>query len=739
MKYTKIIISLLIVFLFSTRVFAQKELKYKDIYEFVSKTDTIQTYEQMKAFQKQDPQHANSYYQLGLIAQSWSGKYDPLTQASDVRYFIYHTKVYLGLAKQNLDEKEVRKNREYYQNITVEEGEKLSLEKVIAEIDQRIETSEEFSTNFESLYTNFTKSVNAYNTCVKLFLEINKNNTKEKELLMTINEQLKTKIKELETNYDSTLFYLEAFEANLKKYPIKGYQQQHRIKKIDTYRLEGLTYSNFLENDIELWDFKQWTNNFNSLLNNDINRIRTKVDSTHKSLNQFSSNYRTTKIHSDSNAIVKINPKILFKIGKYDYNSVLIDFLNYEESKANYLRFSKKVANNILDSTKVNLKKKAYFYNKLLENKQHSDKLAKITTEDINTKSIAKYKDFIQSNYQNIDGFKAHIETEITDNNKIFENSLDNYKHFMYQDSKIDLKDTALVFGKYSILLKLSTGKKNLEENETFTENISISKNGEAYISGKINISGKEKAFLCLASDMKIKWFKTYSNKEATANSGLILEAGEESCFLIVSSIEGSNCTNKLLKISNTGRKLMEKELVENKVPRYLNYDDINEKILIAYYGNTQESYSSTIKELLIASYNTELKISPSWTNAAKLNLIGDFVDIIQINESIYVFSNFHEYKNINSQSMFVPEKSSPNQLNALLTVINKEGTITKMIPFLSNDYYYLTNIVKVDNNLINLIGIKGEVKEAKKAIGKEAGKLHYMLLNAKGELTYSN
>jgi len=734
MKYSKILILFIIPFLFVQNINAQKELKYKDIYNFVLQTDTILSYEKLKLYQQQDPFHANSYYQLGLIAQAWSKKYDPFTQPSDVRYFTYHTKVYFGLAKQYLDDKEIRKNSDYYQAIQLAEGEKISLEKAIADIGSRMKLNTEFAQKFEEIYRLFNKSADLYNHCVELFLEINRNNTNEKELLLTATPQINEKINELSVSYDSTLFYLSAFVTSLHNYPLKSYKQSYSIKPIETYRLEGLTYSNFLENEITLWDFKQWIDNFNKLTRTDISKMRNSIDSTYNTLQQVITDFKTSTTYSDSIAAVKVNPQVLFKIGKYDFNSVIINYFNYLESKANYLRFTKKVDNNTAINQPIDLKKKAYFYSKMLQYKQIADSLASVAQKNISFRSINKYNEFITKNFNGEEGFKSNIINDAAENESIFDASLSNYAQFVTKANTQNQTDTALIFGKHSISLKIDNSKSNLAESETTTECISQVKN-ETYISGKVIIASKEKAFVCQVVDSKIKWFKTFENELSSSNSGVLVEGNSNGCFLIVTSVEAGICLNKIVQLSNAGQKVNEFVLLENKYPRYINFDDINEKILIAYYGNTQQAGAKEISDLLVASYNTELKITSSWAKPASIKINGNFVDIIQINENIYVFSNFHEYLNINSESMFVPDRTSINQLNGLLTVISKEGVVTKMLPFLSNNYYYLTNIVKIDNNLINLVGTK-EVKENQNGENKQ---LKYMLLNENGELIYSN
>ena len=93
---------------------SQELLKYKDVFEVLTTQGDEKAYPGLKLHQQQDPYHVNTYYQLGVICQKWAKKYDPLTEYDNVKYFVYHAKLYLDMAVKYLDDKEARKNREFY-------------------------------------------------------------------------------------------------------------------------------------------------------------------------------------------------------------------------------------------------------------------------------------------------------------------------------------------------------------------------------------------------------------------------------------------------------------------------------------------------------------------------------------------------------------------------------------------------------------------------------------------------
>ncbi len=100
---------ILLILFSSSALFAQRKIKYNDVYDIVLNGEREEAYAQLLAYQKQDPDFANTYFQLGLIADYWARNYDPLTEYEYVKTFIYDTKLYYGLAKLKLkDEKSCR-------------------------------------------------------------------------------------------------------------------------------------------------------------------------------------------------------------------------------------------------------------------------------------------------------------------------------------------------------------------------------------------------------------------------------------------------------------------------------------------------------------------------------------------------------------------------------------------------------------------------------------------------------
>ena len=266
--------------------YGQKNLKYKDVYKAIMEKEKEEIYSLLLVYQKQDPYFANVYFQLGIISQYWSKDYDALTNLKEVEFFIYNTGLYFGLADSKIETKEIRKNDKYYRNINrLNAFEKLEVEEVKAFINEQIVANAEYKKNVYVVTDLFNASINHYNKCINIFKNINKKNNKIKDIYMTGGPDFIKQLNELESSFDSTIYYLQNYQTAIKNYPIKEYNQKYKLLPIETYRLHGLTGSDFLKDEIPIWDYSTSVKNVRKVLDSDINSIRKEITKADNLLN----------------------------------------------------------------------------------------------------------------------------------------------------------------------------------------------------------------------------------------------------------------------------------------------------------------------------------------------------------------------------------------------------------------------------------------------------------------------
>ena len=469
-------------------VVAQKNLRYKNVYKTVLENTREEAYSMLLIFQKQDPFFPNTYFQLGLIAEYWSKDYDALTNIRDVRFFIYNTKLYFGLAKSKIDDKEVRKNDEYYVNTERFKGiDKLKFEDVNFFINDQLDANTIYEKNVEIIINYYNSSINHYNNCIKIFKEINSNNRKIKDIYMTADKDFLSKLDELKNSFDSTIYNLQNYQTAIKNYPIKEHRQKYKLYKIKTYRLHGLTNSNFLDEEIHLWDFGTWVKDLKTVLNSDIERLRRDIDLANNKLDKRINTAEKSTYKNDFKNYV-VDEKLINRIGKYDYNSLMVPLFKYKVAKLDFYIKSKNPINNVLDTTvNYTILQKGKYYNELVKKKQFADSLKADFYSRINSYDINKYKTFFELNYDGELGLKSAFERESIELNLELNKAYDSFKKFLIKKLLYQNRIVTLPYKKSSIDLEI-VGQAFTDANlgEYYVTSISKDNAGNYYASGYI-------------------------------------------------------------------------------------------------------------------------------------------------------------------------------------------------------------------------------------------------------------
>ena len=734
MKNITITAILFIIFIVNSSTFAQKKLDYKDVYDVILSKNNEKAYTLLLAYQKQEPDFANTYFQLGLIAKQWAKEFNPFTEFVYTKFFIYNTKLYFNLAKFKL-EKEKKKNINYYTNIKIAtENKKLSVDDITGFIEEQVEEIKIYEENIIQIITYFNKSSDKYNECVDIFMDINREYSKIKNIYLTQEKEFLLKTEKLESNFDSTIYYFEQYKNATNKYPIAGYDQKYILKDIITYRLDGLTNSNFLENNFSLWNYKKWVRKVKETKNVNVSENRNdifSVDSLMKSkINQLSkSNF------SDSYKPYKLNEKLVYKIEKFDNNSLLVKLFKLNETKINYLTLVKKTVNDTANSDKFSLFQYAQYCNILRENKIISDSLNKNFRISINAEQIRKYKNFYLSEYNGMTGLKDYTYRQELFFQEKQDAVFENLKKKLFE-TEYDIKnDTFFYINKLTDIKKAFVNKQNINANEYYISDFIIDKNNKLTVSGfyktkKGNLAG----FTGQTENMKkFKVFKKSNISDTSDIINTLIEDFKGGYFTIETSI-GKSIVNTLIKYSGKGQIIMTKKLPYNKVPRIMKFDDINNSLIIVFNGYKIDVLKTDDDEQIIYRVNLDDDLQ---SYAINIKAKAYIFDIIKMDTRIFLFSNYLSYIDLTGNEHVSSAGNSMQETNILLTVISQDGFIEKHVPVEKDKAFFGTKAIKLNSNTINVLGYFSSYINKNYDVLTEK-ELYYLIINSDAEILYS-
>ncbi len=728
--------SLFIIFgiLFSS-LFGQRLDYEDDVYELIKKNKIDEVYPILWQYQRQDPHFANTYVQIAMIAQFYAKEYDPLIDKKEVDHFIYVAKLCWGLAKGKMTEKEVRKNREFFENAKIVDNIKnLAFEDVMRFVEKRNAEIVEYEKNVKIIVANYHASVRHYNECIRLFHGINRKNAKIKDIYLNVNDSLLQTAKNLSASFDSTLFYFQEYKTALKNYPVKKYNPTYQLQPIITFRLEGLTSSNFLKNEVPIWDYGTWVRDLFATLNSEIKENRNKAMLVDGEMNQKIEDLSTANFTKETPPFYSLDAKLVNKIEKYDFQSVLAAFLTYKEQKIKFLCLLHSPLNNKNDTNFIPLPQRARFYESLLQEKNFTDSLNSYFSKQISKRNVRKYQDFF-SIYQGEDGIKKYSTKESTENKNLLNQSFENLKFFAWDEINKRKNDSATVsHNKKNIPLYVQIPDfEKCKLNEYFTTAISSDENKNTYLTGFYKTS--QKATSCFVAKMdkhrKIEWVKTFTIKPNSQETGTVLQANENGCAAILSANVDGTILNIFLRLDGAGKEISKKELAAAKfLPRIFVFDEINEKMILISKGIHYNSVANDFSQCYVSSFSAAG--DTLWNS--RIEFDGNVADMVKVDTVFYVFGNFAKLtltdgKSVNSQA----------KTNSFVAQITEKGKILKLKPFFNTDSYFVMKVTKINSETINLIGIRSEPQDCRQIAKNKLGNIFYGLMNLKTELYFTN
>jgi len=409
-----LIISLLI--LLPKVNYAQVELDYEDDINPYFLGDSVDlVFPLLYDFFKSNNDHPASNIQLALIFEERYKQAHPISDYEAAIANAERAKLLFGRARDLIDEREVRRNEWFYPNFTNEfkrNGKpKVEFEKVKSVHEQGLKEADSFLTYMPPIHKNFMKMVEQYDLATKNFVRINGDYKSLKDIYLLFDNELEERFDLVKNSYDSTLYYFEAYKKAGKAYPPFKLDQKLSFKDIQTYRLDGLVIqTDFLVNNINLWNYAAWTNQVKKVINTEINQLRNEIVKIEQKLGDSFLSLDNWE-PNDSIDVNPIEKKSIYRIRKYDLNSPVANIFQYKDDKLDLINEQKSLA--VYDTAEeISFQVKLYTINRVFQQTIALEKDLKKYNSDIESSDLNKNIDFYKKYYGGKDDFKKYFKSE---------------------------------------------------------------------------------------------------------------------------------------------------------------------------------------------------------------------------------------------------------------------------------------------------------------------------------------
>lgn len=709
-------------------------IRYKDVFSSLKTSKDFESYQLLLAFQRQEPRHANTYYQLGIINQRWMRQYDPFLQPEAVKENIYKASSYLSLCLNFLDEKEAKKNGIFYQEVKLPSGKnELELTDITNDIKNRILDVEQFKIHIELIDSCFVGCVKSYNQCIRTFNDINKKNSRLKDLYFIKDSSLSKELEKLKNQFDSTIYYLNGFKKALTDYPIGNYNPEYTLIPIDVYRLHGLTSINFLKNKLSIWDFGSWYDSFKKIVNTDIKELFSQAKET-DILQTTYINYLKKFETSNVPTNYTLNPLLINKFGKYDTKSPIPSLFIFQESKIAYLEHNANLKPKGDSLSREYLQNHSDFYFKLIGLKSKCDSMLNIFRSFVTPVAISKYSEFFDERYDSLPGVEKYIETQLPDNTNILNESLNSYKNRAFESIMPDSSKNDLITYKNTILRTSIINPSLVTGDGYYTFNRTKASNGLHYLTGSLfqkNLNPV--SFVAVIDNQKsVKWIKTYKMGTG-AQYGLQVSQITDGIIFSITEKNNLGIKNYLLTLDIEGNIKSSKEIKVPAVLRTLQYDDINQTLLIAAKGGELWPYTPDTDSLNVMM--TDMLFNIKWQKKCWFN--GYLSNILKINDQFYIYGSYNKLVGSDSVSYVLDN----NIYNGFLNVVDANGNWLNTKVFKTDFTNYILKTVKINSDYVEMISIQDIKPEISIIINRSYRdtKPFYLITSSKGEIFFQH
>jgi hypothetical protein len=697
---------------------------YKAIYEAIKNMKDYEAFQTLFDYQAATTSKSyvniNGYYQLGLIMQKMMRQYDPFLQSENVAQCISNAKTYLSLTQHYFNDKEAKKNGDYYQAVAAPRN----YESIKKDIENRAADVAEYKKYYEQNQEYLTKGIHKYNACIETFGKINAQNSRLNDLYFLADSKLKQNLNNLRVNFDSTIYYINKLKQSLEEYPMNDYKINYSLLPVSVYRLHGLTSSDFIAKNITLWDFNSWIDSFNATLNEDVNFLYSKVEEVHKeNLGHIDRLRRSDKADIDPD--YSINPLIVNKIYQYDYNSVAAPLLIYQEEKIKFLYHN---ADNVID-TKISssndfAKSNSYYFN-LIEKKQIADSALNLTASKATPEAVKKYNAFFEKNYKNFDGFQSYLTDEAAANISILQETLDTYKNNVLKSVSLKANiEKIITYQDESVYLDIISPEKISEAGYSIHSK-SVTSDKKVFVTGSYMHNSEMQAFAALLSDGNIEWLKTFNKKEGK-NHGVLANHSDNGFAIVVSTNNNSAISNHFYLLDRYGNIRKDVELPSTAVPRKMIFDDINETFLIAFKGNSYSPYEISGDALQL--YLLDYGLTNVWNSA--LPFTGYLSNVIRTNDRLYVYGAYSQIEDAAGKAV----ATEGNKVNLFVSTVDAAGKRLSVDTFDTPFACYPLSVSKISNEYVDVICAKDKPEQT-----DAKGSSYYLIISSDNKVYYKS
>ncbi len=317
-------LTLILIPLLSFLSASAQKVKYKDLIVLLTAKQYEKAEPFLKKYLKENDENQNAFLYMGIIFQEKTLKMDPLIHTDILCATIDSSMLNYDKAYKGITDKELRKNDEYYEAYMRRDLRTgkfvIKLSDVQLDIENRIHGLKDKKERVKQLKYYFDESVTAYakaNTLYKSLLSIYGS---EKEFFLRSDDEMITKLKRMVVVFDSTISAFDKYKSISKELGKTGYNQLVDLQEIKDIKRDGSSPTDFMKDDLKLWDYKRWAVQSIDIIEKEINPMRENLVAYDIEVNKLSDKLKKDSVSIKKELAQLVDKLLMARLKKYDPN-----------------------------------------------------------------------------------------------------------------------------------------------------------------------------------------------------------------------------------------------------------------------------------------------------------------------------------------------------------------------------------------------------------------------------------
>ena len=285
---------------------------------------------QLEQYQLAHPQFAGVYYHLGIHSEDLLATIHPILNYDYLIRVLYNVRVYYGNCIHYAQNSSLKD--EDFVGIPTQ-GKKIAYEDIMRFAREKLNRVKQTKTLVDNLYNNYNRMVERYSVCRRMFTEFCELYPSEKQAHLRLQQQDVALLNQLAMQFDSLQLDIKAFEHSLQQYPIEGYHPTFIYNKIQLYRLDGLTQTNFMESAIPLWNYGEFAKQFLTKQSDEYDTYYQAIKHEYSCIDDA-----IHKVNNGEKQAIKTNKILTNYINKMDYASFMVPLTQIQQMCAELIQ-----------------------------------------------------------------------------------------------------------------------------------------------------------------------------------------------------------------------------------------------------------------------------------------------------------------------------------------------------------------------------------------------------------------